>query len=104
MATAVAALMARARRQVQHHFFAADAVRPDRAVSFEPANGFERRWFERMRGQGVVKQANAGQYWLDLPAYDRLIQARLKRARLALLTVLILFGLYVLLAGPAAFR
>ena len=42
MATAAAAAVARARREIQHHFFSNDAVRPDRAVDFDPANGLQR--------------------------------------------------------------
>ena len=70
MATAAAALVARARREIQHHFFSADAVRPDRAVSFEPGSGIERRQFERMRSRGIIQETGDGHYWLDVVAYD----------------------------------
>ena len=66
MATAAAALTARARRQIQHHFFSADAVRPDRALSFEPSNGFERRQFGRMRTRDVIREESPGKYWTTL--------------------------------------
>src|SRR6476469_4439295 len=36
MATAAAAAVAQAQRRIQHEFFQADAVRPDRAITFDP--------------------------------------------------------------------
>ena len=88
MATTAAALAARARREIQHHFFAADAVRPDRALAFDPANGIERRQFERMRARNIVREEKPGQYWLDVVAYDIDLRARHRRVRIALLTVI----------------
>lgn len=82
MATAAAALAARARREIQHAFFSADAVRPDRAIAFAPDNGFERRQFERLRSAGAVHEEQPGRYWLDLPAYDRMLRRRLERVRI----------------------
>jgi hypothetical protein len=70
MATAAAALVARARREIQHHFFSADAVRPDRALPFEPGSGIERRQFERMRSRDIIRESSPGHYWLDVVAYD----------------------------------
>ncbi|GAA4006581.1 hypothetical protein [Sphingomonas humi] len=87
MATAAAALTARARRHIQHVFFSADAVRPDRAVAFEPQNGFERRQFEELRSGGAIHESQPGRYWLDLPAFDRLTQQRFGRLRIALALV-----------------
>jgi hypothetical protein len=84
VATAVAALKARARREIQHHFFQADAVRPDRAVSFTPDNHLEKRQFARYREAGVIHEVGPGRYWLDIPAYDQALRARHERVRLAL--------------------
>lgn len=94
MASAAAALVARARREIQHHFFSADAVRPDRAVSFDPANGFERRQFERMRSSGVIRQASPGLYWIDIVAYDLALRARHARVRVLLMALV-----FVLVVG-----
>ena len=88
MATAAAALIARARREIQHHFFSADAVRADRALPFEPANGFERRQFERMRNRNIIREEKPGDYWLDVVAYDVDLRARHRRVRAALLFVI----------------
>lgn len=91
MATAAAALAARARREIQHAFFSADAVRPDRAIAFRPDIGFEERQFARLHRNGAIHEEQPGLYWLDLPAYDRLIRQRFERARVV--------GLSLLLAG-----
>ena len=88
MATAAAALAARARREIQHHFFSNDAVRADRAVAFDPANNFERRQFERLRRANVVHELPGGRYWLDVVAYDVTLRARHRRIRTALLFVI----------------
>ena len=96
MATAAAALVARARREIQHHFFSHDAVRPDRAVPFDPGNGIERRQFERMVRRGIIHQTGAGSYWLDVVAYDVDLRARHRRETALLVIIAIL--IVVLLA------
>jgi hypothetical protein len=71
MATAaVAAAVVKARRDIQHHFFSHDAVRPDRAVAFEPSKRIEERQFERMRSRGIIREAKPGLFWLDVVPYD----------------------------------
>ena len=97
MATAAAALVARARREIQHHFFSHDAVRPDRAVPFDPGNGMERRQFERMVRRGIIHQTGAGSYWLDVVAYDVDLRARHRRVKTALLVIIAIL-IVVLLA------
>src|SRR6185312_1791943 len=89
MATAAAAAVAKARRDIQHHFFSHDAVRPDRAVEFEPRNGIQRRQFERMQSRGIIRQDNSGLYWLDVVAYDIDLRQRFHRVRIILLVLII---------------
>ena len=89
MATAAAAAVAHARREIQHHFFSEDAVRPDRAVAFEARNGIEQRQFDRYRSAGVIREAQPGLYWLDVVAYDIDLRQRFGRVRLALLTLVL---------------
>jgi hypothetical protein len=84
MATAAAAAVARARREIQHHFFSNDAVRPDRAVDFDPPDRLQRRQFERMRQRGIIHEATDGRYWLDVVAYDIDLTGRYKRVKWAL--------------------
>ena len=106
MATAAAALIARARREIQHHFFAADAVRPDRAVSFSPENNFERSQFEKMRAKDIIREVAPGEYWLDVVTYDVELRRRHQIQRYALLTViaalLIVVGFGVTIGTHAA--
>jgi hypothetical protein len=97
MATAAAAANAKARRDVQHHFFSNDAVRPDSAVPFDPASRLQRKQFERMRSVGIVHEAKPGQYWMDVVAYDIDLRRRFTLVRTILLTmvVVLLIGLSV---------
>jgi hypothetical protein len=104
MATAAAALTARARREIQHQFFAADAVRPDRAIGFTPANLFEQRQFARLRNLDVIREDTAGRYWLDLPAYDLVLRARHERVRMALIAVVLLCVVLAVSTGVFASR
>ena len=99
MASAAAALKARARREIQHHFFAEDAVRADRAVPFTPLNGFERRQFSRMLNRGTVRQEGSNSYWIDVVAYDVELRARHRRVRITLIVVII--ALAITAAVPA---
>jgi hypothetical protein len=89
MATAVAAAVAKARRDIQHHFFSHDAVRPDRAVAFEPYSRIQERQFERMRSRGIIREGQPGLFWLDVVAYDIDLRQRFSRVRLLLLVIVI---------------
>ena len=99
MATGAAAAIARARRDIQHHFFSNDAVRADRAISFEPARRIEQRQFERMQSRGIIREAAPGSYWLDVVAYDLDLQQRYRRIRLVLILVLIMFAMWIALGS-----
>jgi len=93
MATAVAAAVAKARRDIQHHFFSHDAVRPDRAVAFEPQRMIEQRQFERMRSRGIIREAQPGLYWLDVVAYDIDLRQRFTRVRAVLLIMIMVLAI-----------
>ena len=101
MATGAAAVIARARRDIQHHFFSHDAVRPDRAVGFEPDSRIQQRQFERMRSRGIIREGGADTYWLDVVAYDDDLQARHRRVKIALFVAI---GALLLMAGIQALR
>ena len=93
MATAAAAAVAKARRDIQHHFFSNDAVRPDHAVAFEPRSRLQQRQFERMRSRGIIREGKPGLFWVDVVAYDVDLRARFARVRIFLLVmVLLLFA------------
>lgn len=98
MATAAAALIARARRDIQHHFFSEDAVRADRAVAFTPSNAIEGRQFKRMLERGTIRREGADRYWIDVVAYDVDLQQRHRRVRIVLiLLVIVLAGALIAL-------
>ena len=88
MATVIAAVVAKARRDIQHYFFQEDAVRADRAVRFEPNSRIQERQFELMRARGIVREAKPGYFWVDIPKYDSELRRRLMTLRLVLLVVL----------------
>ncbi|WP_028969992.1 hypothetical protein [Sphingomonas sp. URHD0057] len=69
MATAAAAILARARREVDQLFFDNDAFSRDRAVEFEPRLPVQKRYLEQLIAQGVVQESEPGRYWLDLGVY-----------------------------------
>ena len=97
MATAAGAANARARREIQHHFFSNDAVRPDRAVDFDPTSRLQRRQFERMRERGIIHADNSGRYWLDVVAYDIDLTERYKRVKIALACALLAMAIALLI-------
>jgi hypothetical protein len=101
MATAAAAAVAKARRDIQHHFFSHDAVRADRALAFEPRSRIQQRQFERMRSAGVIREAKPGLYWLDVVAYDIDLRRRFTRVRTVLLVMVLalLVGLIISLVA-----
>lgn len=95
MASAAAALIAKARRDIQHEFFSQDAVRADRAIAFDPSRHVQRRVFERWQRAGVIREERTGRFWLDVAAYDIDLRRRHNRLRVALLVIvgLLLVGL-----------
>lgn len=106
MATAAAAVIARARREIQHHFFSQDAVRPDRAIAFEPSRNVERRQFDRMQRRGIIHEAGPGRYWLDVVAYDIDLRRRHASVKAALLVMIafLAVGLLIGVGIPLSLR
>lgn len=87
MATAAAAVVAKARRDIQHEIFSQDAVRAERAIAFDPARHVQRRVFERWQRAGVIREERPGHYWLDVTAYDTDLHQRHNRLRVVLLVI-----------------
>ena len=77
MATAAAAIAARARREVEELFFDKNAFSPDRAIAFEPRIPIQQRYLEQLIAQGCVHEAQPGHYWFDLPAYSEMRRERI---------------------------
>lgn len=77
MATAAAAMAARAYREVERLFFDNNAFSPERAVGFDLHLPIQQRYLERLISDHVVHEAEPGRYWLDLPKYKELRRTRL---------------------------
>jgi hypothetical protein len=78
MATAAAAIMAKARREVEELFFENDAFSPDRAVEFEPRLPIQQRFLDNMIAEGIVHEPSQGRFWMDLRAYEEWRRKRLR--------------------------
>ena len=77
MATAAAAVAAKAHREVKNYFFEKDAFDPHRAVEFKPEARIQQRYLEQLLAEGVVHEVRPGHYWFDLPAYKEMQRQRL---------------------------
>jgi hypothetical protein len=76
MATAAAAMAAKARRDVENLFLDNNAFSPDRAIGFEPRMGIQQRYLEQLIDEGVVHEVEPGRYWLDLETYNQMRRER----------------------------
>lgn len=61
----------RARHKVAEYFLSRDAVRMNDAVRFTTRSPVERKAFERLQDNGIVRAAGNDTWFLDLKAYDR---------------------------------
>jgi len=75
----VAGMVMRARRKIAAHFFFHHAIDPQDAIAYVPQSAIEQRQFERMQRTGVIRQAGAGRYWIDIAAYRAEDDARRRR-------------------------
>jgi hypothetical protein len=67
--TIIAAMIGRARRRIADYFVVQHALAPDEAVPYAPTRPIEKRQFNRMIAQGLIREAEPGRYWLDRPAF-----------------------------------
>ena len=84
MATAAAAVVAKARRDVTSHFMQRNAVSSGSAVQWVPDRRLQRRVLDRFVRQDVLVQVAPDTYYLDVPAYDRWRRSARKRMAIAL--------------------
>lgn len=89
---------ARARRRIADHFYGLQAFEPSNAIEFAPQTPDERREFEQLRADGVIRQQVPGHYWFDLDVH----QAAKKRRRRPILPM-IAAGLLVLVWAMALY-
>ena len=99
MATAAAAIIAKARRRILDHLMMANAVSPEAAVGYEPNSIAQRRQFERLQGAGVIKEARTREYWLDIPAYRDWANRRRRRIIALMVVVVIAVALGALVSA-----
>lgn len=98
MATAAAAVVAKARRDVVSHFMQRNAVNPGAAVEWVPDRHIERRMLARFVNRGVIIETGPDTYYLDPPAYDDWRHSVRKRAGMAVAAVAVVGALAALLA------
>src|SRR3954451_1603252 len=84
MATAAAAVVAKARRDVISHFMQLNGVRAEAAVRWVPERRIQRRALARYVRQGVIVETTNDTYYLDVPAYDRWRRSARRRVAIAL--------------------
>jgi hypothetical protein len=91
MGAAAAVMIARERRVVEA-FTAAGATSPERARPVESlgveSDGMALR---RLQGHAVIREAEAGRFYLDLPSWQALRRTR-RRLALVLLAVILIFA------------
>lgn len=98
MATAAAAVVARARRDVISHFMQRNAVNESAAVHWVPDRRIERRMLARLVRRGVLVETGTDAYYLDPPAYDEWRRSLRKRIGIAVGAVAIVGAAAALLA------
>jgi hypothetical protein len=88
-ATVVAAMAARARREVRHYFDERSAFDPAHAIEYDPPSPMHRRQLGVLIGRAIVRETGDGRYWFDREA-DRREQERQRQAAIAVLKVLLI--------------
>ncbi|MEI9928694.1 MAG: hypothetical protein WDN44_14610 [Sphingomonas sp.] len=99
--SAAAGAVVRARRRIVSYFFAMHAVTAGDAVPYLPETTLQRRQFDRMKTRGIIREAEAATYWIDVAAYDE--DNRRRRSRIALILAPILI-VSILVIAWAAYR
>ena len=84
MASAAAAVVAKARRDVVSHFMQQNAVSPAQAIQWVPDRFVKRRALARFVRQGVIIETGQDTFFLDVPAYDRWRRSMRKRLAVTL--------------------
>jgi len=87
MATAAAAVVGKARRDVISYFLQRNAVNANSAVCWIPERGLQRRMLARFVNSGVVIEEAADTYFVNVAAYDSWRRSMRRRASMLLLGV-----------------
>lgn len=87
-AAAIAAAVARARREIREHFEGAGAFDPEHAIAYEPTDHIHERQFELLVGRGILRPVGDGRYWIDREA-EEMEEQRQRTAAVAMFKVLL---------------
>lgn len=68
-----------AQRKIIARFFEQDATSPQKALAFMPDRFVQRRAFERLQRQEVIRSAGVDRWYVDVPTYQRYSNARRKK-------------------------
>ena len=101
-AGAIAAAVARARREIHEHFEEAGAFDPGQAITYEPPDHIHQTQFEMLVGSGVLQPTGDGRYWLNLEV-ERLVEERRRIAAILMLQIVAVIAV-VGIATVAVFR
>ena len=94
-ASMIAAVVARARREVGEHFQSHEAFSPAQAVAFDPPTRMHARQLDLLIGRGIVKETADGRYWFDRAGWKSDEERRTAAAK----QMIILICLGVLIAS-----
>ena len=84
--TVIAAMAARARREVREHFEQKGAFDTNGAVGYDPPDSLHRKQFEHLIGRGILRDSGAGRYWIVREA-ERLDEERRRAAAILVLKI-----------------
>ncbi|MFL6729346.1 MAG: hypothetical protein ACJ8D6_10150 [Sphingomicrobium sp.] len=95
----IAAMAAKARREVREHFEVRDAFGPGQAVAYDPPSPMHRRQFDSLVGRAILLATGDGRYWLDRAAVRREEERRRAAAILMLKIIVVMSALSVAAAA-----
>lgn len=93
MATAAAAAVAKARRDVVSHFLSQNAVSAENAVPYAPPRRLRRRFVEKFVAAGILHTTPNGSYWIDVPRWHAANRTRRRRIGAAVGIAAVVAGL-----------
>jgi hypothetical protein len=97
--TVIAAMAARARREIREHFERNNAFDRQHAVPYDPPGPMHRRQFDLLIGRGLVREVEEGLYWFDREA-ARLEDERNRAAAILVFKIVVIgFAIRVAAVG-----
>jgi hypothetical protein len=97
--TVIAAMVAKARREVREHFDQRNAFDPNHAAAYDPPDSMHRRQFDHLVGRSILRSTGDGRYWIDREAEK--IEEERRRAAAILVLKIILAAVALVIAGAA---